>query len=179
MSSELHLKSLAELTAQLVCNGINLETWGLDGYKSPEELFHEIQAGESLLTHDGQSLVRDVKFSAAEVFFKSSEGVLRLREIRENKNSLGFSVSEKIQKNETPCEAMVRGIEEELSLTGVSPQYTGCRIWKSDSASYPGLKAQYTCYTYELWLRPEEFCQEGYREEKKGRTRRFLWESSA
>ena len=139
------------------------DEWGVGKAKSSQDLWAELQAGETQLTPDGVRRVRVVtgwiRRSAGdehillELSQKLSDGRKRSR-----KRPMG----EKIQGQESPLHTLYRGLREELRLEAESvqllkdePQY---RVEERNSNSYPGLTSIYDLYRYDVLCKdlPEE-----------------------
>lgn len=166
--------------------GINIELWGKGTAKTLDYLEKEIEAGETeLIFGKNGELLRKVVVTGADVLYTSPEGKkYRLREDkqvfkdgRERHRDLGRAVSEKMKSNEDPEQAIVRGIQEELGITGpIKAVATGTEIENIDSPSYPGLSSQYTTHEFEVNLSKEQFKLDGYVEVQAGLTTYFVWE---
>lgn len=174
------------LQQQLESAGVDISGWGTGQAKTVEHLLAEIEAGETVLVtgQDGK-LVRKVIVSAAEVYYQDSHnGRLRLKEAKQIFNdgrqrirdSEG-SVAEKVKMKENPRQAIVRGIKEELGLTGeINLSAIGVYEHTQESPSYPGLLSQYIVHKFKVGLNPEQFNPDGYTEEQNDMTTYFVWE---
>jgi len=177
--------------------GIDWSDWGKLGTTKPlRTLWKEIKKGESVLFRkpDGR-LLRVVKKAAIDVTYKSPSGQSfrlfeefyengnwRRREIKEK--TLKRGVQEKILPGETPEEAAVRGLEEEIGINGLTLSETekllqvhqGIIVEERKSRGYPGLltKYQFSDFTFEL---PERFYNsDGYFVKEEGFNTRLVWE---
>jgi len=128
--------------------------WGKNNAKSPQNLWEEIEAGESTITPDGKRVVRvvvcEIKRSAAEQKILMeleqtlTDGRKRVRPQR--------PMAEKIIGSDTALETLERGLLEELSLkpgdyTILTTQPT-CSIKTMLSGSYPGMMSQYERFIF-------------------------------
>jgi len=137
--------------------------WGVGKAKSSLDLWAELQAGETLLTHNGVRRVRVVTG-----WIRRSAGDERIllelsQELSDGrKRSRKRPMGEKIQGTETPLHTLYRGLREELRLEAKAvlllkdePQY---RLEERSSNSYPGLTSIYDLYQYDVLCKelPEE-----------------------
>ena len=174
------------LQAQLEDAGIDTSTWGTGQAKTLAHLQKEIESGETVLvTGENGELLRKVVVGGADIFYEAPDGKqYRLKEDRqlftdgrERRRDLGQAVSEKMKPDEDPQSAMIRGIREELGISGdITLTETGTDEHRVTSASYPGLESQYIRHTYKVVLSDEQFNPEGYTEEQEDKSTFFVWE---
>jgi len=174
------------LQLQLEKAGIDLPQWGKGAAKTVAHLQQEIKAGETILSADERGkLLRTVTVVGANIFYHSPDGkTFRLREERqvfadgrERRRNLGHSVSEKMKPDENPRDAMLRGIREELGITGeIELTEAGTDEQLLLSPSYPGLQSRYIRHDFDVVLNDEQFRPEGYIEEQLDKRTCFVWE---
>jgi hypothetical protein len=174
------------LKSQLESAGINTAEWGTGQAKTLAHLVKEIDGGETILvTNEVGELLRKVTVGGADIYYVSSEGKkYRLKEEkqifkdgRERRRDLGQAVSEKMKPSEDPKEAMIRGIQEELGISGeIILEDMGTEEKTTTSPSYPGLKSQYINYKFRTTLNSDQFNPDGYIEEQTDKSTYFIWE---
>lgn len=174
------------LRKQLSAGGIDTSSWGTGQAKTLAHLQREIELGETVLTtgKNGE-LLRKVVGGGADIYYQSPDGKrYRLKEDRqifkdgrERRRDLGQAVSEKMKPGEDPQTAMIRGVEEELGISGkILLTATGTVEERVSSPSYPGLESQYIRHTFQVTLNDEQFNPEGYVEEQVDKSTYFVWE---
>lgn len=141
------------LEKQLGDAGINTSSWGSDQAKTLVHLQAEIESGETILiTKESGELLRRVVVGSADVYYQSPDGKkFRLKEDRqvfkdgrERRRGMEQAVSEKMRLNENPRDAMIRGIQEELDISGeIALSKIDTDIKRATSPSYPGLESEY------------------------------------
>jgi hypothetical protein len=177
---------IEDLKERLIFAGINISLWGKGEAKTVKDLYREIKNGETELVKDKElGLIRRVSICGADIFYSSplgkefhlveekqvfSDGRVRVRD-------WGHAVSEKIKTGETPKEGVLRGIQEEI---GVSGDFEIEELEKDsiqrESLSYPGLISQYDRFHYKVNLNKNQFNPEGYIEKNGSITTFFKWE---
>ena len=178
--------AIENLRIQLENAGINTAEWGTGQAKTLAHLQKEISGGVTILvTGETGELLRKVIVGGADIYYTSPEGKkYRLKEEkqifkdgRERRRDLGQAVSEKMKPGEEPKEAMARGIQEELGISGEIPlTEAGVDDQTITSPSYPGLKSQYINYRFKAVLNDMQFKPEGYIEEQSDKSTYFIWE---
>jgi len=148
-------QSAAELEQWLVSGGIDTSLYGRGAAKSVEELFEEVELGESVLHAVEGDCCRVV--SVLNVFIQNSNGQVLMEEKQVRPNGeeryRGLPLSEKLKGGEAWRPAVQRAICEELgSILPESPKievlldtYTEA-VEVNTSASYPGLESEYRCH---------------------------------
>lgn len=170
--------TLIELKELLFQYNIDVQNWTHDlGNKTIEELFIEIQEGESQLKIVDQILVRLLKVSSIDVKFKLGDRYFQLIEDKqiflsgiERKRELN-TITEKLKSNENPLQGAYRGLEEEIGLK-LDEQLTfeGEKFWEQISPSYPHLLTRYEFHHYSIILNEKHLKSirfSEYREEEK------------
>ncbi len=178
--------AIKALRDQLEQAGISTADWGKGQAKTLRHLVKEIKDGETILVNDARGqLVRSVVVGNADVYYKLPNGnLLCLKEYRqvfndgrERRRNLGCAVSEKMKPNETPEEAMIRGIQEELGIAGpIDIAAEGTKEETIDSPSYPGLRSRYIQHKFRIMLNSEQYKLDGYTEEQGEIKTYFIWE---
>jgi 8-oxo-dGTP pyrophosphatase MutT (NUDIX family) len=177
-------QDIAALRNRLERSGISTAEWGKGEAKTLANLVKELQEGDSSLVEENGKLVRTVIVGGADVFYETPEGSLRLKEEkqvfqdgRERRRDLGSAVSEKIRPDEAPAEAMLRGLREELGITGeVTMRYEGESGKTITSPSYPGLTSRYVNHKFTAVLSADQFKPKGYIEVQDDKTTYFVWQ---
>ncbi len=181
--------SVESLSEQLESAGIDTSEWGTGQAKTLAHLAKEIEDKETVLIvdEDGE-LLRKVTVVGADVYHLSPDGKkYHLKEEkqvfndgRERSRDLVQAVSEKIKEDEEPREAMIRGIQEELGVTGqILPEYIKTKQRVLSSPSYPGLKSKYVVHEFRVMLNDEQFNPSGYIETQDDKSTYFIWEEIA
>lgn len=178
---------LATLKGGLEEAGIDTSKWGIGNAKTLEHLLKEIQEGESVLNkNENGEYLREVVVADSEIYYNSPDGkVYRLKEEkqvfkdgRERRRNLNGSVSEKMKSGEVPFDAILRGVREELGITGnIELMDNGVEDIVLDSPSYPGLKMRKVVYKFKINLTSEQFNPEGYIEKQEDKDTYFVWEA--
>ena len=161
---------------------LNRNLYGKGQSKTWRNLLLEIHKGECEISFEQGMPIRKIKIVAIEV--QSPDGKLTLVEHlqvfsdgrKRSRNILGLS--EKLVSGESPIEAAVRALREELNIS-----VENCRLSKAlvlpeqlkESPSYPGLTTKYLTYQFRLQLRSEEFHPEGYIECQQDKKTYFVW----
>jgi len=178
--------TVESLKAQLEGAGINTAEWGTGQAKTLAHLVKEIEGGETVLVeNEAGELLRKVIVGGADIYYVSPEGKkYRLKEEkqifkdgRERRRDLGQAVSEKMKPGEEPKEAIIRGVQEELGISGeVLLEDVATNEQTITSPSYPGLKSQYINYKFKATLNDAQFKPNGYIEEQTDKSTYFIWE---
>jgi hypothetical protein len=178
----------SELKGHLESRGVSTAEWGKGKAKTLGHLLKEIEAGETVLeTKTYGQLLRRTAFLAIEVLYKDDAGAKRYKLIeerqvftdgRERRRENWWSVAEKLKAGEVDIlEATRRALKEELGVDGEFRSWSQIetRVEKTDSPSYPGLKAQFTTFHLIISLNDCQFKPEGYIEVQKDKTTYFTW----
>ena len=147
-------------------------------------MYEELRTGESFLIEDGRELLRVVHVASVSVFHFDGETLWRLVEDRQEftngdvrRRPFTSSVAEKIQKDEKPHAAALRGLCEELGVCSpVELKEEGVSVEAGASISYPGLHASVTLYKYLAFFSKEQFRPEGYVEVQDDKKTYFVWQ---
>lgn len=180
--NQAHLtKELLEKTLHLF--SINTSRWGLNGYKTLDSLFTEIQDEESTLVVRPCGLVREL--NTVIMVIEGKHGILTEDyQILQNgcKIERGFQPGGKMRVNEIYEEALKREIYEELKLDPREYKYKLCHKQSvlRDSPSFPTLQTlNHEHYVdIELLEAARKKIIDGYSvEDKDGKILFFKWES--
>ncbi len=178
------IKSVKKLKNLLSRYGVDYYMWGKGATKTLNQLFIEINLGESYLSIENNKLLRTISVVNMFFFFKRKGNFYFLREDRQEfsngsirqRNPIS-SLSEKMSPNENPVSAIIRGIKEELGfdfyMKGKS-YLSRTNIRKS--SSYPGLKTYYKFYDFTSYINEENYFKNGYVENQVDKSTYFTWE---
>ncbi len=177
--------NITHTVKQLQGAGIDITNWGKGGTKTVEQLHKEIQDEETILVQGERGeLLRKVIVGGGDIYYTSPEGKkYRLIEEKqvfangsERRRNLGHAVSEKLKHGEDIKEAMIRGISEELGISGdISLEEVKTHEEILSSPSYPGLRSQYILPEFKILLTQEQFKPEGYIETQSDKSTYFIW----
>lgn len=133
----LEFNNLAHMRRLLSELGVPLKKWGKKKAKGLNDLWEEIQAGETLLFLNTQTneIVREIHPVLITIYHDAGYGVGRiaLAELSRSGGKSAWkrwsryskqknaSLSEKKRSDETPIEAAIRGLQEELGIYGLTP----------------------------------------------------------
>lgn len=139
--------------------GINTVSWGKGRAKTAAHLLNEIQEGECYLKISDSGISRMVEVIPMFIHDPSRPERGCLLEwsqtlpdgrIRQRKQT----PCGKIKKGETPREALIREIKEELNLDqdGFLFSAMPTKLWTKQSGSYPGLPCLYIMHGFDVVL---------------------------
>lgn len=176
--NQIKVDSLENLLTILSQYNIDISQWNhQDGNKNIEDLWLEIQEGESQLKLIQDKIVRLLRVSSIEVFFPLGNHLFKLVEDKQifftgkvRKRDIN-SITEKLKGKETPLDGAYRALEEEIGLkTTKDLAFMGETYWEKISPSYPDLLTLYQVFNYQIFLGEKELSQvrfsEYNREEK-------------
>ena len=163
---------LEELLANLNRNKISYSGW----FRSVNDLLKEINTGESSIDDKGVNHLavvnceitdaRGYRLLESEQLYNDGRRINRL-----------IKVSGKLQRNESPTEAMVRELSEELSLPSGDYRlvYTGSTVRENNNRPfYATLPSRCVRHHFELQM-PEELWREEYVEIAPDKVAWFHW----
>ncbi|PRW57309.1 hypothetical protein C2E21_4331 [Chlorella sorokiniana] len=144
----------AELAAWLASGGIEVACFGHGSAKTLEQLWEEVEAGETQLFLEEGRPLREV--SVLNVLLTNGQGQTLYEEAQVLPNGSrrprGLPLSEKLLPGEAWQEAVVRGVMEELGpVLPANPQVEVDEasmqesVETKESQSYPGLLSKYVC----------------------------------
>lgn len=179
-------KKFSELKNTLNKYGIDFSTWGTGTTKTLEHLQKEIDSGETVLVEnkDGD-LVRQITIGTVYIFYKKPDNTWwKLKEEkqvfsdgRERVRGGEKSISEKMKSDEDPDAMIIRGIQEELQISGdITIQKNAYTSRNEASPSYPGLITEYNEHNYLFVMNDAQFNPDGYQEHQEDKTTFFIWE---
>ncbi len=190
----LKIDSPFKLMSALSSGLVDWRDWvNIPGAKRFENLLNEIYQGESKLgfTKDGK-LIRQVSKAVIDVVYTRMDGVqMRLfEEFYENGQWHSREPKEKVKKRgiqekkllkETFRETALRGLEEEMGVTDLTPEEAQklVHLFNSPddriSKGFPGLKTRYY-YSDFVFNLPDRFYRPEYLVQEEGFKTRLVWE---
>ncbi len=183
-----------EMISILKEHNIPVDTWdGLNGTKTAQDLFNELEEGNTALVFDGEKIYRHVRVVAVDIRYVGEQGTtLHLVETRQVskrdgsvkvRSGLQGSVSEKMETGESPEVAAKRGVKEELGIeeNHITILSSALETKTKPAQTYPGLDGKYDVYIVQAKMDESGFVPnntEGYayKEEQKHKTTYFAWE---
>lgn len=188
--SEIPAEKIEKFKLSLSQLGISTDNWtGKKGTKTVEELFAEIETGETELMIDEEGeLLRLVHVVNVDItyFDSQTKKLYRLREDRQVsktdgnvKRRVGIqgSVAEKMKIGENPRDTALRGMKEELGLIYEFDMGAEKVIEETHSSkTYPGLNSKYKIHIFPVQIDERNYKPEGYIEEQPNKTSYFVWE---
>ena len=163
--------NVEHLKKKLKEQGINTTKWENGKSKTVENLYNEIQKGETKLAMINGIIKRIVSAVSVKIYDSQAKQYLLHETSHHNitqsedprpKMKGNDDMREKMNKGETPIEAMTRGISEELGeeysknirFFHGEPSLDIYKVdtIKEDSNSYPGLGAHYNWYREEIYI---------------------------
>lgn len=177
---EIKIDSLNQLEKLLNDNGIETAKWGLGKSKSIFALYREILEGETKLSFIDGVLTRElhvvgIVVTCGDYLLKEEKQVFT--DGRARYRELTSSCTEKMIEGETPKEAAVRCLKEEIGIDVHETELTAkvSHTTEDISSSYPGLKSIYYRNPFSYEMKPELFKEEGYQEFQDDKTTYFIW----
>jgi hypothetical protein len=164
--------------------GIPVEEWGKGYAKTVDHLLWEIESKECNLVEENETLIREIEFVMAEIYYSDDDGDYKLIESKQifvdgrtRSRKKDSSVSEKIKMGEDPVESLKRGIMEELGLSLDDSQIESKGIINEEevSNSFPGLTTRYKGNNFVCYLNEDQYNPDGYQEVQKDKTTYFSW----
>ena len=186
MEESLGFKSVDEFSDYLK-GYVDLSSWGVNGAKSPAELYKELRDGDSGLVTEKNGLLRltwplfvDVSYRNQNVDYSCFEAENKKGKFR----NLPGTSAEKRQANEKIDDAIRRTYEEEivpsfyksrLSLKDSTLNFE--RDWQENTSarSYPGLQTRSLNTLYLLQVAPNQGLPQPLELVEKNGTSKFDW----
>jgi hypothetical protein len=179
-----NLNSLDDLKKLLDCYQINTDIWTESG-SSVSSLYDEVKAGDCTLEIKDGKLHSRVNGAVIKCTYTDNEGnryqifeekqVFQTGKIRNRGHRF---ISEKIRFCETPEEGALRGLAEELQISGpeirLIPQFDENKCDTIDSPYYKGIQATYNSYVFSCEI-PHSHYRERYVEKQEDKTTHFSW----
>lgn len=175
------LKSTEELNELLLHFQIKTDEW----VKSVSDLFNEVKQGDCRLSIENGMLHRYVEGVAIKCFYTNSQGerfqlfeekqIFKNGQVRERRH---LFVAEKLQFNETPEEGALRGLAEELQISGPEihvislPRENKCDT--IDCPTYKGIPSTYNTSVFYCEI-PDSHYRNCYIEEQEDKQTFFSW----
>lgn len=148
----IHFENIHQLHTWLTSKGLDMTHWGVGAFKSVENLWAELVAGESQIQDEPPLrlvqivtvIIRDGQHILVEAGQEFGENQYRYR---------GMPPTEKLKPGENQVEAAIRCMQEELDVSPhrieiLSSLAEPERTWL-ESPSYPGLTTHYVRYEVE------------------------------
>lgn len=152
----MNIHDLKGLSDWLASKNIDIRQWGKGSAKTIDSLWSEIASGESIL-HDDPPLRT---LNVAQVFvIKGNKTLVETEQILSDgrRRSRNSAPSEKMLLGESPFDAAVRCLQEELGVRISDIKIIDSSYRKSIkysfSPSYPGLKSRYIIHTVEVEIK--------------------------
>ncbi|WP_372370443.1 NUDIX hydrolase [Candidatus Uabimicrobium sp. HlEnr_7] len=153
------------------------------GTKTSEDLFLELQEGESILTKKDNALFRKVSIAKMRIAHPSEQLVLMETAQFLPKKKIwrhrAILPSEKLQQGESAEQAAIRGLKEELEFTcrdHYKITLLGDEHSEGLSSSYNNLKTRYYAVTFLVIITKNLFKDKYTIEEKDGKISVFEWQ---
>jgi ADP-ribose pyrophosphatase YjhB (NUDIX family) len=175
-----------DLTDLLTAHGVDVQQFGQGSAKTVSHLLRELREGEATLhlTADGK-ILRHALGATLHVQATDPdsgrqltlvEDHQRFHDGRVRRRKLPGSVGEKMSPGETPEQAAVRALAEELDIhVPVELGPSTLETKTTDSQSYPGLITRYDFYHFTVTLPSEAFRPDGYVEVQSDKQTVFVW----
>jgi hypothetical protein len=170
--------SVNDLYLSLKLWGVPVDQYGTGDAKTVDQLYDEIQSGETKLLYDDGVLIRYFRGVIVYVYY----GAYKLHEDRQEFSDgrvrrRGFDfLAEKLSGDEVEYFAVHRCLEEEIGVTDVKPlfKYAELRA-NADAMSYPGIPTLSELSYFDAILPTESFVREGYVEVQPSKTNYYVW----
>ncbi|HSH02580.1 MAG TPA: hypothetical protein VLL52_08685 [Anaerolineae bacterium] len=153
--SDVSWADVAELESWLRAREVTMAGWGEGEAKTVENLWHEVQGGETLLVEEGDMVLRLVSFVQVIIrrgdrWLVEAEQVLADGRVRRR----AVLPSEKFKRGESYALAAGRCLAEELNVgAGEFELLTETYRWRKERMerpTYPGLETLYTFHQVEV-----------------------------
>lgn len=165
---------------------ISYANWGLEGTKRLEDLLAEVAEGEAILEDRNGKLTRVVDGVAVNVYAEIDGAHYRLREDRQvfvcdgtvKRRNLSTSLGEKIKRDETHTQAIIRALREELGVTvGEAGVVIGDSMREVEASRvYPGIVSDRGLTMAAVILPRDQVRREGYVEHQPQKDNFFVWQ---
>lgn len=156
---------------------IKTNTW----VKGLSDLFTEIKEGECVLNLTPEGIDRCVNVVAVKCFHTNhkNEQFKLVEQKQFFKNGITRSrdhdhLAEKLQSCESPMEAAVRGLQEELKLSGLDIKPEESTLVVKESPSYAGIKSMYKIFNFSCEIFSDKY-RSFYLEKQKDKDTLFVW----
>ncbi|MBA3237967.1 MAG: NUDIX domain-containing protein [Parachlamydiaceae bacterium] len=153
--------------------------------KSPLALYNEIKNSECVFGLEEGKLYRRLDVVSVKCFHTNPNGqrfqifeekqVFKNGMIRERGNKY---IAEKIQAGESPEQAAIRGLAEELHISGPNVQVVALseenKFEKRESPTYKGIQCSYNTYSFSCEISDVDY-KSSYVEEQDDKSTVFSW----
>lgn len=153
--------------------------------KTPSALYSEIKNNECVLGLEDGKLHRRVDVAAVKCFHTNQNGerfqiieekqVFKNGMMRERGNKY---IAEKVQAGESPEQAAIRGLAEELQISGPNVHVIALpeenKFEKRESPTYKGIQCSYNTYAFSCEI-SDVYYKNCYIEEQKDKSTFFSW----
>lgn len=179
--NNLKFNSVKDLDDLLHRFQINPKSW----IKNVLDLYNEIKNGDCILEIEEGKLYSRVNGVVIKCFYTNHEGeryqlfeekqVFKNGEVRERRHRF---VAEKLQFDESPEQGALRGLAEELQISGTDihlvPLFEENRCDTRDSPDYKGIQTSYNTHVFSCEI-PKAHYKEQYIEDQEGKKTFFSW----
>ena len=184
----LNIQSVDSLAEVLADHQISTNGWGESDTKTIEDLYDELDRGETALFIAAEGLQKYMTTIKVNVFYRNNSGLYRLVEAAQNNLTTGTwrhrglhnSLSEKrhATHGETPLEAARRALREEIGVERpLALRQTAEIIHPAKrERNYPSLPTINETQYFQASLRGEDYDPRGYIEEQPTKRTFFHWE---
>jgi hypothetical protein len=184
----LDIQSVDSLTEALDEYQISTNGWGEGDTKTVEDLYGELDCGETVLFMAAEGLQKYITTIKANVFYRDESGLYRLVEAAQNNlitgtwrhRGLHNSLSEKrhAAHGETPLHAARRALREEIGVEQPLALVQTAEIVHpaKQERNYPSLLTINETQYFQASLRGEDYDPRGYIEEQPTKRTFFHWE---
>lgn len=168
---------------QLLSNYPNVDTatW----IKGVSSLYSEVKNGECILEIEDGKLHRRVDVVAVKCFHTNNRGerfqLYEEKQVFKNGNARerGYKyVAEKLHAGENPEQGALRGLAEELQISGpdihVTPLVAENTFKKMESATYKGISSSYNTYVFSCEISDAHY-KDSYVEDQEDKQTFFSW----
>lgn len=180
----LRFATIDQLEVELRAAGFDTTEWGDGATKRVDDLWEELESGETELSLVDGELVRKTYVAGVDVYAESGGQWYRLVEEKqvfangaERRRELASSIAEKMRPQESIEEAAHRALQEELGVTGpVSVSSTGEDVIQKASQSFGGMQTKLHRRTASVQISEQDFRPEGYVERQPDKSIYFVWQ---
>jgi hypothetical protein len=173
-----HFVSPNDLYLFLSDKGVPLDLFGSGNAKTVDQLYEEIQSGETKLLYDEGVLIRYFRGVVVHVYsgvYKLHEDRQEFKDGRIRRRNFDF-LGEKMVNGEAPVDAALRCIKEEIGIDVSNLEYQRRELKPhADSMSYPGIITIGDLYHFNVTLESSDFNLDGYIEYQDAKTNYYVW----
>jgi hypothetical protein len=175
------IESIQQLEIWLTSKGIDTSQWGTGAAKSLQDLWNEIASGDAYLEDNPPQRVLNI----VDVVVHCGNRVLveHEQQLSDGRTRYrGLPLSEKMKPGESPVEAAIRGLNEELQVRSSDVKVLNASLQPQpihrESRSFPGLQTKYQIYKIEVevnHLPKEDFWTNESQGDHESATKRHHW----